>query len=163
MVGSHDAKRRRAAAIYGTVVTAAVLASAGTKLPTKALAVAVVVTLLVYWAAEQYAELLAEQSTRGHLPRWPVIRASLRNSWPMVSASYIPVLALVLARAGGLPPSSADNVALAVTVGLLVVHCWRAAGAAGLSGVKLWGAAALGGLLGVAMILLKILVVSNLH
>jgi hypothetical protein len=57
-----DTGRRRAAGIYGAVVTAAIIAAVGEQVPTRGLAIAVVVTLLVYWVAEQYAELLA--STR---------------------------------------------------------------------------------------------------
>src|ERR687892_417898 len=84
-----QAGRGRAAGIYGTIITAAVLASAGKALPTAALAVAVLVTLLVYWAAEQYAELLGEQAEHGHLPTWPRIRSGLAGTWTMVTACYI--------------------------------------------------------------------------
>ena len=43
--------RRRAAGIYGAIVTAAILDVAGGKLSTDALVVAVVATLVVYWLA----------------------------------------------------------------------------------------------------------------
>lgn len=46
-----DPGRRRAAGIYGSVVTAAVIAAVQDQLPTRALVVAVLVTLLVYWIA----------------------------------------------------------------------------------------------------------------
>src|SRR5271154_3394101 len=42
-------RERRAAGIYGAIVTAAILAAVGGRLPTVALVVSVVVTLLVYW------------------------------------------------------------------------------------------------------------------
>lgn len=58
--------RRRAAGIYGAIITAAILDTAGGHLPTAALVVSVVVTLLVYWLAEEYAELLGEQVETGH-------------------------------------------------------------------------------------------------
>jgi hypothetical protein len=45
--------RRRAAGIYGTIVTAAVIAAGGDQLSTAALEVTVFVTLVVYWLAEQ--------------------------------------------------------------------------------------------------------------
>ena len=61
-VGTPRAARRRAAGIYGTVITAAVLASAGGRLPTTALASAVLITLIVYWVAELYSEILGEQA-----------------------------------------------------------------------------------------------------
>ena len=53
--------RRRAAGIYGAIITAAILDTAGGHVSTAALVVSVVVTLLVYWLAEEYAEVLGEQ------------------------------------------------------------------------------------------------------
>ena len=53
--------KRRAAGIYGAIITAAILATAGSELHTSALVVTVVVTLVVYWLAEEYAELIGEQ------------------------------------------------------------------------------------------------------
>jgi hypothetical protein len=87
--------RRRAAGIYGAIITAAIFDTAGGHLPTTALVVTVVVTLLVYWLAEEYAELLGEQAEGGRLPSWASIRGALAATWPMVSASYAPLLALL--------------------------------------------------------------------
>ena len=67
---TYNSGRRRAAGIYGTIITAAILDTAGGRLATDALVTAVVVTLLVYWIAEEYAEVLGEQATGGHLPGW---------------------------------------------------------------------------------------------
>ncbi len=103
-------RERRAAGIYGAIVTAAILAAVGERLPTAALVVSVVVTLLVYWVAEEYAEILGEQAEGGTLPTWAYIRGALAATWPMVSASYAPLLALLLARLAApqlwLPPTS---------------------------------------------------------
>jgi hypothetical protein len=153
------ARRRRTAGIYGTVVTAAVLASAGANLPTAALAVSVLVTLIVYWVAEQYAEVLGEQATHGRLPTWPGIRTGLVHTWPMVSASYIPVLVLIVAREAGASAVAAANIALGVTVLLLLVHGWTAGRAADLRGFRLLVVTMIAGSLGVVMILLKNFVV----
>ena len=92
-----SAARRRSAGIYSTIVASAVLAAGGGQLATVPLAVTVLVTLLVYWAAEGYAELLGEAHA-GHLPTWAQVRASLATIWPMVSASYVPLLSLLVAR-----------------------------------------------------------------
>ena len=43
--------KRRAAGIYGAIITAAILATAGSELHTSALVVTVVITLGVYWVA----------------------------------------------------------------------------------------------------------------
>lgn len=157
------ARRRRAAGIYGTVITAAVLASAGATLPTLALAIAVLVTLIVYWVAEQYADVLAEQTAHGQLPTWQGIRTGLAHTWPMVSASYIPVLVLIVAREAGASAVVAANIALGATVVLLLVHGWTAGRAADLRGVRLLIVTLIAGSLGVVMILLKNFVVTNLH
>jgi hypothetical protein len=152
---------RRAAGIYGTIVTAAVLATAGATLRTAPLAVAVFVTLLVYWVAEEYAEI-GEHASKGHLPTWAHTRAALAAKWPMVSASYIPLLTLLVARLAQAKTTTAALIALCVTVALLMVYGWKAGQAAGLSGLAQLGMTVAAGTLGVLMILLKVLLV-HLH
>jgi len=153
---------RRAAGIYGAIITAAILAAAGGHLPTGALVVAVVVTLLVYWLAEEYAELLGE-ATGGKLPSRAHIRHALAATWPMVSASYLPLLALVLARAAGASALVAANVGLVATILLLTTHAWTAARAAKLRGWRLLFAVSLAAALGLTMVALKDLVLLHLH
>ncbi len=50
-----------AAGIYGLILCAAVMAAAGTDTIAH-VAVSLLVTLVVYWLAERYAEILAERS-----------------------------------------------------------------------------------------------------
>jgi hypothetical protein len=157
------AGRRRAAGIYGAIITAAIIAAVGGQLRTRALAVSVLVTLLVYWIAEEYAEVLGEQVTGGRLPTWPYIRAALAHTWPMVSASYLPLLALVLARAAGASSSVAADVGLAATIVLLIAHAWIAGRAAKLHGWQLFFAVSVAAALGLAMVALKDLVLLHLH
>jgi len=132
-------------------------------LSTTALVIAVVVTLLVYWVAEEYAEVLGEQAEGGRLPTWASIRGMLVSTWPMVSASYAPLLALVLARVAGASALTAANVGLAVAVILLTVHGWWAGRAARLRGRQLLLSTAVAAALGIVMILLKDLVLIHLH
>jgi hypothetical protein len=157
------ASRRRAAGIYGAVITAAVLASAGAQLSTAALAVAVLTTLAVYWVAEQYADVLAEQTQHGRLPTWRRIRSGLADTWPMVSAAYIPVVGLVVARLAGASRVVSANVALSVAVAVLLVHGWTAGRAADLRGIRLAAVTLIAGSLGLVMIVLKNFVITNLH
>jgi hypothetical protein len=152
------AARRRAAGIYGTIVASAVLAAGGGHLPTVPLAVTVLVTLLVYWAAEGYAELLAEQVHTGRLPTWVQLRASLAAIWPMVSASYVPLLSLLVARVLGAATKTAATVALVVAIALLLVHGWAAGRASQLRGLRLLAVTLVAGAFGVVMILLKLVV-----
>ncbi len=155
--------RRRAAGIYGTIITAAILAAAGDHLPSLPLAISVVVTLLVYWAAEEYAELLGEQVEGGRLPTWPHIRAALAATWPMVTASYLPLLALALTRLTGVSASGAANAGLIVAVVLLVIHAWWAGRAAHLRGRQLMVITSVAAGLGLLMVLLKDVVLIYLH
>jgi len=155
--------RRRAAGIYGAIITAAILDTAGGHVSTTALVVSVVVTLLVYWIAEEYAEVLGEHTTGGHLPGWASIQGALISTWPMVTASYLPLLAVVLAKVAGASALTAANVGLVVAVVLLTVHGWLAGRAAQLQGWKLVWATSIAAALGLVMILLKDLVLVHLH
>ncbi len=138
-------------------MTAAVLAAGGNQLSAVALAVTVVVTLIVYWLAEQYAELLADHTHAGRLPTRTQVRTCLAEAWPMVTASYLPVAVLLLASLLGASSIWAARVALGVAVVLLVVYGHAAGRAAGLSGIRLAAVTTTAGLLGVAMIVLKTL------
>jgi hypothetical protein len=138
-------------------VTAAVIAAGGGQLRTTALAVTVVVTLVVYWLAEEYAELLGEHTQAGHLPGVNVVRSSLAAAWPMVTASFLPLASLLVARLLGASSVDAAWIALSVAVALLVFHGYRAARAADLGGIRLAAVTATAGLLGVAMVVLKAL------
>jgi hypothetical protein len=151
------AARRRSAGIYGTIVASAVLAAGGGHLRTVPLAVTVLVTLLVYWAAEGYAELLGEAHA-GHLPTRGQVRASLATIWPMVSASYVPLLSLLVARVLGADTKTAATVALVVAVVLLLVQGWAGGKASQLRGLRLLAVTLIAGAFGVVMILLKLLI-----
>ncbi len=155
--------RRRAAGIYGAIITAAILDTAGSHLSTAALVVSVVVTLLVYWLAEEYAELLGEQAEAGHLPSRASIRGALAATWPMVSASFAPLLALLLARLAGASALVAANIGLAAAIVLLTFHGWSAGRAAQLRGWQLFFATSVAAALGLLMIALKDLVLLHLH
>jgi hypothetical protein len=152
-----SAARRRSAGIYGTIVASAVLAAGGGQLRTVPLAVTVLVTLLVYWAAEGYADLLGEAHA-GHLPTSAQVRASLATIWPMVSASYVPLLSLLVARVLGADTKTAATVALVVAVVLLLVQGWAGGKASQLRGLRLLAVTLIAGAFGVVMILLKLLI-----
>jgi hypothetical protein len=81
----------------------------------------------------------------------------------MVSASYAPLLALVLARLAGASDLTAANVGLVAAVVLLTVHGWLAARAAQLHGWPLFLATSIAAALGIVMILLKDLILTHLH
>jgi len=155
--------RRRAAGIYGAIITAAILDTAGGHVSTTALVISVVVTLLVYWIAEEYAEVLGEHTTGGRLPSRAYIQGSLVSSWPMVSASFAPLLAVVLAKVAGASDLTAANVGLVVAIVLLTVQGGWLGGRPSRRAGKLLVATSIAAGLGLVMILLKDLVLIHLH
>ena len=155
--------RRRAAGIYGAIITAAILDTVGGHQSTTALVISVVVTLLVYWLAEEYAEVLGEQVEGGRLPSRAAIWRALAATWPMVTASYLPLLAVVVARLAGASDLTAANVGLVAAIVLLTVHGWLAGRAAQLRSWPLFFATSVAAALGLVMIALKDLVLIHLH
>jgi hypothetical protein len=81
----------------------------------------------------------------------------------MVTASYAPLLALVLARLAGASALTAANVGLVAAIVLLTIHGWLAGRAAQLRGWQLFFATSIAGALGLVMIALKDLVLIHLH
>jgi len=161
---SADARRpRHADAIYGTIITASVLASAGDELGTWPLCVAVLITLAVYWVADVYAELLAGQLQQHQLPTWPRVRHALARAWPMVGASFSPLIVLILAWLAGGSAYAAATAALVEAMVILVVYAWSAARAADLHGVRMLLVTGSATALGVLMVVLKNVVLVHLH
>ncbi len=157
------AGRRRAVGIYGTIVTAAVLAAAGDDLHTLELALSIVITLLVYWVAEEYAEILGEHLAGGRLPTWRYARAALAATWPMVGASFVPLLLLVLAWLLGASSSVAANYGLAAAIAELMIYAWAAGRAAELQRRQQLVLGSAAAVLGLLMIVLKDVVLVRLH
>jgi hypothetical protein len=155
--------RRRTSGIYGAIITAAILDTVGGRASTTVLVISVVGTLLVYWIAEEYAEVLGEHTAGGRLPSRASIQGALAATWPMVSASFAPLLAVVLATLAGTSSLTAANVGLVVAMALLTIHGWLAGRAAQLRGWKLLVATSIAAGLGLVMILLKDLVLIHLH
>ena len=162
-LGLRQQARRLSAGVYGTIVTAAILASAGTHLPTTELAVSVLVTLTVYWIAEEYADLLGDQIAGARPPGWRQIRTALSVSWTMVSASYLPLVVLLLATWAGATATDAASAALIAAAVEMVVYALAAGQAAALRSRPRFVVAASAAVLGVAMIALKVFVLTRLH
>ena len=96
------------------------------------LTIAVLITLVVYWLAEEYAEILGEHLAGGRLPTWRYALAALAATWPMVGASFLPLLLVVLCWLLGAAPSAAANVGLIAAVGELnALRLGRRAGRCG--------------------------------
>ncbi|MGO8958242.1 MAG: hypothetical protein ACLQFR_12860 [Streptosporangiaceae bacterium] len=81
----------------------------------------------------------------------------------MVSASFVPLLALLLARLAGTTAPTAATVGVITAVVLLTFHGWTAGRAAQLHGWQLAATTSVAAALGLVMVALKNLVILHLH
>jgi len=151
--------RNFAAAVYGSVLAAAVVASldvgdVGAVVMTASLGG----TMAVFYLSHVWSEAISD---RMHDPRpysWARLRAVALWHWPMLPAATGPLLSLALADLGVWSRATAVTVALAISVVQLVG--WGIA--VGRRTFESWPAALLtglaDGLLGVALVVLKSLV-----
>ncbi|HEX2498137.1 MAG TPA: hypothetical protein VHO00_05005 [Actinomycetes bacterium] len=107
-----------AAAIYGTIVTTAVIGAAGSKSAQTVLELAVG-TLLVFWLAHVYAMALAHH-LQGVRLNWSAISHAMLEERPMLEAPVPSLLVLLLGAIGLLEDRPAVVVALLVGVAQLV-------------------------------------------
>lgn len=153
---THETAEGTAAGIYGIIVSSAVLltAHASTAAATDLI---VLVTLLVYWAAEKYAKIVAERIHEGHRPSWATVRAQLTSGWEIMSASLIPLVVLLLVRLAGARLSTAVLVALICSTLLLCLAGWRMGAGGRLTPGERVVSTLVAGTFGIVMIALKIL------
>ena len=142
--------------IYGIIVGSAVLATVQDETVGQ-LAVAVLVTLVVYWAAERYARVMAARIVRARGLDWPQLRRELGHGWELVTASFLPLGVLLGSHLLGATVSGAVFAALVTGVVVLSAAGWQVGREAGLRRLPRLLSAACAGAFGVAMILLKAL------
>jgi small-conductance mechanosensitive channel len=143
-----------AAGIYGIVVSAAVMVASHAQRAVT-VAAAVLFTLVIYWAAERYAGLVAERIHAGRPPSWRQVRGRLTQGWQMVSASALPLVVLVLVAGAGVGTSRAVTAALIASTALLCGAGWEVGRYGRLKPAERVVSAATAGLFGVAMIVAK--------
>jgi hypothetical protein len=136
------------------VVGGAVMASGEPGTPIDEVAVAVLVTLIIYWAAERWSQALGTQIAGEPLVRRRLVRV-FAEGWPMVQASYLPLVVMAAASISGASADLSVNLALGSIVVLLVVFGALAGRRAGLSGWTLGLTAVVTGAFGVALIVAK--------
>jgi hypothetical protein len=117
-------ERATANAIYGIIVSSAVMASAHGQ-SVVALAVAVLVTLVIYWGAERYARIVAERIHSGRRPDRHKLRHQLTTGWEMVTASFLPLAVLDVTRLVGAQLSTALLAGLSCSTLLLGIAGWE--------------------------------------
>ena len=89
-----------AGAIYGTLVTSAVVAGESiAEVKVRDIAWSIAVTLPVYWLAHVYAAVLAEPSSDSGRPSWSNVSRSLRHESVILESAIPPLAMLVIFRA----------------------------------------------------------------
>ena len=143
-------------AIYGIIVSSAVMASAHDQ-SIVVIAVAVLTTLVIYWAAERFAHVMGQRIV--HSPELTVrqLRRHLGRGWELVSASFIPLAVLLGSGLLGAGVDAAVLAALICAAALLFAAGWRVGQEAALSLSSRLMSALFSGAFGAAMILLKTL------
>ena len=152
-----DDHRRRAAHLYGLIVCGAVLATASDELRLGRIAIILVTTLTIYWAAETYVHWIALRAlVQRDLSRHER-QLIVRDGWPLVAACAVPLLFLGIEALLGFETAVALDLTLAVNAVLLFAIGWQMGKQGGLTGVRLALSIGATGLLGVALIALKAL------
>jgi hypothetical protein len=138
-----DRGEHYAAAVYGSIVAAALIeAFRAEHVNAQDIALAVLTTMTVFWLAHVWSGIVGDRIHHG--PQLQVARLIRigRAEWPLVQASFGPVVVLMLGWAGVLSHASAARLALGVcvvqlfayglTVGRQAYHRWPQAVVAGL-------------------------------
>ena len=89
------------AAVYGSVLAAALLgALRHTHTDARAATISLVGSMLVFWLAHAWSEVIGERVAAGRLFERERILEIARAEWPLVEAALVPAVPLVLAWAG---------------------------------------------------------------
>src|SRR5664279_5060908 len=158
------ARRRRperdyTSAVYGSVLAASVIVSAGEARSPVALAVLIVVSGFVFWIAHVYAATVA--SVHGGW-RVAAIRTGMQHEWPVAAAAIPPAIAALVC--GWVPAISVANgswAALIVAIAEQQLWGWAAVRRANLSGSILARTVALNLLMGFVIVALKLALPSH--
>jgi hypothetical protein len=146
---------RTASEIYGLIVASSVLAAGTHDEDVLHLALAVLITLLVYWLAETYAHVMAASHVRGRGLSWARGRHELQAGWPLVSASFTPLIVVVVTAVLGADINTAQIAGLICATILLFISGWIAGGRVGVTGFRRLVAALVAASFGLILIGLK--------
>jgi hypothetical protein len=145
-----------AAGIYGVIVSSAVMATSHAN-GAVVVAASALITLVVYWAAERYARLVAERIHDGRRPTWGQFRRQLTQGWEFVTASFLPLVVMILTRLLGAGVSAAVLAGLICSTVLLCAAGWAVGRHGHLSTGERLVSAIVAGLFGAGMIAMKAL------
>jgi hypothetical protein len=156
-------RRTRAAgtaAVYGTILVMAVVASVSEDEAADAIEIdeAVILSSGALFVAHVYAGLFARRLEPGEEGWGAQLRASLVEAWPLMGAAVVPVVILLIAALAGL--SRGKSVAVALAAGLIQLFAWGivAARAHRQHGLRAVGSGVLSVAIGFLVVLLKAVV-----
>ncbi len=153
---------RYTSAVYGSILAAALIeALRAEHVAAEAIALSLLSTMVVFWLAHVWSGLVGDRIRHGPRPQLHRVAAVARAEWPLVEASFVPLVALLLGWAGLYGNQTAARIALAACIGQLVV--WGLI--VGRRAYEHWWAGALAGLtngvLGLALIFLEVRVLHS--
>jgi len=150
-----------ARAIYGTILVMAVITalSHDDSVKSAELVAGVLATTFVFWIAHVYSEVLGQRMEgEGERLSFANVAVAARGEWPLVEASLLPVLCLLVGVIGVVKTETA----VAIAIGAGVVELFGYGIAAGrrleLSLRGTIAVAVINGALGLLIVLLKVLV-----
>ena len=148
--------RNPARAVYGTVIALSLIAVEGGHGGIPRLTFVVVVTQVVYWLAHTYAELVGGRIVTGHRPHRGEIQEVLAEEWPLVTASFEPLAATLLAALLGASATAAALIGICAGTLMLALWAWVAGRRAHLRTGEQLLYVVVSTLFGAAVVLLKI-------
>ena len=144
--------------MYGTVIAGSLIAAesaADVDLPR--LTATVLATLVIYWLAHTYAELVDLQITDARRPRADQLRRVLREESTIIGASFVPLTVILLARALGAGERTAVQTGLYAIVLLLAGWALLAGRRSGMRRLELGLHVLVSTLFGCAVVVLEVL------
>ena len=121
----------------------------------------VLTTQCVYWLAHTYSELVGERVTSGQRPRRRQVLHVLRDAWPLMSASFAPLVTVIATWLLGVSANTAVLVGLWAGIAILAGWALFAGRRAKLRSLELLLYALLSGVFGTAILLLKVVLHEN--
>jgi hypothetical protein len=150
-----------ARAIYGTILVMAVIValSHDDSVTSAQLIAGVLATTFVFWIAHVYAEVLGQRMEgQGGRPTFANLAVAARGEWPLVEASLLPVLCLLVGVIGVVKTDTAVTIAIGVGVIELFGYGIAAGRRLQLSRGGIIVVGLVNGALGLLIVLLKVLV-----
>ncbi|MGO4457473.1 hypothetical protein AB4039_09170 [Streptomyces sp. M-16] len=105
-------------AVYGSLLAASVIATAGTlgPFPRLQLVVMLLTTGLVFWVTHVYVRVVGDQLAHQALS-WEMVRREARREWPIAGVAIPPAVAVLVGPVLGLGPEGTGWLALCVALG----------------------------------------------